>query len=254
MTDQQMRESFRLPDVDDLAQFIRMIDGANTMGAGILAEHICVWLANQAASPRESKLAEALRQLSEMKARAQRAHAICNEMRIQYPDIVELGDDGPLHDAIHDILRVDTPMAQLAAHAREGERAEPMVKVAVGAGTLPVNDAVRRMRELATQSDLRQRLLETGCDGKTDCHNGAVADLLRAGANALELLASQPRTEQAAQGHSVDGCLIVPARISEADADIIGMPVAWYERAVATAARLRNPSLYAAPQPRESGS
>lgn len=34
-----------VPDVDDLAQFIRQIDGKNSMGAGALAEHICEWLA-----------------------------------------------------------------------------------------------------------------------------------------------------------------------------------------------------------------
>lgn len=32
-------------DVDDLAQFIRQIDGQNSMGAGALAERICEWLA-----------------------------------------------------------------------------------------------------------------------------------------------------------------------------------------------------------------
>ena len=30
-------------DPDDLAQFIRKIDGNNTMGAGALAENICQW-------------------------------------------------------------------------------------------------------------------------------------------------------------------------------------------------------------------
>jgi len=33
-----------VPDVDDLAQFIRQIDGNHRMGAGALAEHICEWL------------------------------------------------------------------------------------------------------------------------------------------------------------------------------------------------------------------
>ncbi len=33
-----------LPSVDDLAQFIRQIDGKHSMGAGTLAEHICEWL------------------------------------------------------------------------------------------------------------------------------------------------------------------------------------------------------------------
>lgn len=34
-----------LPQVDELAQFIRQIDGDHRMGAGALAEHICEWLA-----------------------------------------------------------------------------------------------------------------------------------------------------------------------------------------------------------------
>lgn len=32
------------PDVDDLAQHIRRVDGQNAMGAGALAESICEWL------------------------------------------------------------------------------------------------------------------------------------------------------------------------------------------------------------------
>ena len=35
----------RVPEVDALAQFIRKIDGAHRLGAGILAEHIVAWLA-----------------------------------------------------------------------------------------------------------------------------------------------------------------------------------------------------------------
>lgn len=34
----------RAPDVDELAQFIRVTDGNNTMGASVLAEKICEWL------------------------------------------------------------------------------------------------------------------------------------------------------------------------------------------------------------------
>jgi len=49
--------------------------------------------------------------LWEMKQRAQRAHQVCNDLRLAYPEITELGDDGVLHDAIHDILRVNTPGA-----------------------------------------------------------------------------------------------------------------------------------------------
>ena len=36
------------PDVDQLAQFIRKVDGRNEMGAGALAEKIVEWLAVQA--------------------------------------------------------------------------------------------------------------------------------------------------------------------------------------------------------------
>ena len=34
-----------VPDVDALAQFIREIDGAHRLGAGVLAERIVEWLA-----------------------------------------------------------------------------------------------------------------------------------------------------------------------------------------------------------------
>lgn len=55
---------------------------------------------------------DALRQqLGDMKRRAQRAHQVCNDLRLAYPEISELGDEGVLHNAIHDILRVDTPEA-----------------------------------------------------------------------------------------------------------------------------------------------
>lgn len=50
--------------------------------------------------------------LYELKSRACRAHDLCNQLRLKYPEIAELGDDGELHDAIHDILRVDTPSAR----------------------------------------------------------------------------------------------------------------------------------------------
>lgn len=38
-------EKVRVPDVDDLAQFIRWVSGNNKMGAGVLAERITEWLA-----------------------------------------------------------------------------------------------------------------------------------------------------------------------------------------------------------------
>jgi hypothetical protein len=43
------------------------------------------------------------------RAAAMRAHTICYETMLARPDVAELGDDGRLHDAIHDILRVDGP-------------------------------------------------------------------------------------------------------------------------------------------------
>jgi hypothetical protein len=46
-----------------------------------------------------------------MKQAAQRAHALCNQLRLDRPEIAELSDTGSLHEAIHDILRVDTPQA-----------------------------------------------------------------------------------------------------------------------------------------------
>lgn len=61
-------------------------------------------------------------QLHEMKMRACRAHALCNELRIAHPDIPELSDDGTLHEAIHDILRVDTPTAAPAMAEREAAK------------------------------------------------------------------------------------------------------------------------------------
>lgn len=42
---QQAAQAPEGPDVDDLAQFIRQIDGNHTMGAGALAERIVEWLA-----------------------------------------------------------------------------------------------------------------------------------------------------------------------------------------------------------------
>lgn len=42
-----------------------------------------------------------------LRQRAIRAHQICNLARVNYPEIGELADDGCLHEAIHDILRVD---------------------------------------------------------------------------------------------------------------------------------------------------
>ena len=40
---------------------------------------------------------------------AVRAHQICNLLRASNPDVAELGDDGCLHEAIHDLMRVQWP-------------------------------------------------------------------------------------------------------------------------------------------------
>lgn len=61
-------------------------------------------------------------QLWEMKQRACLAHALCNELRLAHPEIPELGDDGVLHEAIHDILRVDTPTAEPVAQGEPSAR------------------------------------------------------------------------------------------------------------------------------------
>nr|WP_180167730.1 hypothetical protein [Stenotrophomonas sp. SbOxS2]NYU00955.1 hypothetical protein [Stenotrophomonas sp. SbOxS2] len=54
-----------------------------------------------------------------LRQRAIRAHQICNLARVNYPELGELADDGCLHEAIHDILRVDHagPPAQIANFA-----------------------------------------------------------------------------------------------------------------------------------------
>ena len=38
-----------VPDVDELAQFIRLTDGNHSLGAGNLAENICEWMKSKAA-------------------------------------------------------------------------------------------------------------------------------------------------------------------------------------------------------------
>ena len=43
-TPSQIEQADGVPDVDELAQFIRRINGANEMGAGLLAEAIVGWL------------------------------------------------------------------------------------------------------------------------------------------------------------------------------------------------------------------
>lgn len=68
-------------------------------------------------------------QLWEMKQRACRAHALCNELRLAHPEIPELGDDGVLHEAIHDILRVDTPTAAPAQAAQVDSEGNPLIEV-----------------------------------------------------------------------------------------------------------------------------
>jgi hypothetical protein len=46
-----------------------------------------------------------------MKHRAMVAHWVVNDLRVAHPELPEVRDDGVLHEAIHDILRVDTPNA-----------------------------------------------------------------------------------------------------------------------------------------------
>jgi hypothetical protein len=53
-------------------------------------------------------------QLGEMKRRACIAHTLCYELSLRHPEIPELGDDGKLHCAIHDVLAVDTPSAKVS--------------------------------------------------------------------------------------------------------------------------------------------
>ncbi len=53
--------------------------------------------------------ADAITAMSAMKDAAMRAHRICYETMLRYPDVPELGDDGELHKAIHAIVGVDTP-------------------------------------------------------------------------------------------------------------------------------------------------
>lgn len=56
-----------------------------------------------------------------LRQRAVRAHQICNLARVTYPEIGELADDGCLHEAIHDILRVDhAQRAAPGAHISQG--------------------------------------------------------------------------------------------------------------------------------------
>jgi hypothetical protein len=87
-------------------------------GAGAMPEHfkycyMCGSDIDRAANPSAPTQTGAAGEaaLGAMKERAQRAHALCNQLRIKNPNIPELSDDGELHDAIHDILRVDTPSA-----------------------------------------------------------------------------------------------------------------------------------------------
>jgi hypothetical protein len=46
-----------------------------------------------------------------MKERAQKLHKMVYALGRKYPHVHEFDDDGELHDAIHDLLRVHTPTA-----------------------------------------------------------------------------------------------------------------------------------------------
>jgi hypothetical protein len=63
-------------------------------------------------------------QLGEMKRRACIAHTLCYELSLRHPEIPELGDDGKLHCAIHDILAVDTPSAKVGGPMPGGAAAQ----------------------------------------------------------------------------------------------------------------------------------
>jgi hypothetical protein len=63
-------------------------------------------------------------QLGEMKRRACIAHTLCYELSLRHPEIPELGDDGKLHCAIHDILAVDTPSAKVSGPLPGGAAAQ----------------------------------------------------------------------------------------------------------------------------------
>lgn len=45
--------------------------------------------------------------MQHMRAAAVRAHALLYALMLKHPEIPELQDDGELHNAVHDILRVD---------------------------------------------------------------------------------------------------------------------------------------------------
>lgn len=46
-----------------------------------------------------------------------RAHQICNLLRSAHPEIGEIADGGCLHEAIHDLMRVNWPLKIVANEA-----------------------------------------------------------------------------------------------------------------------------------------
>lgn len=58
----------------------------------------------------DDKLSEARHEAwMRVRSLAIRAHQICNLVRIAHPEVAEVADDGCLHEAIHDLMRVDWP-------------------------------------------------------------------------------------------------------------------------------------------------
>lgn len=68
--DQNQASAIMQPDVDDLANFIRAIDGNHKMGAGALAESICAWLAatlaQQTEAPKDGAIAQIVNRLRDI--------------------------------------------------------------------------------------------------------------------------------------------------------------------------------------------
>ena len=96
-------------DVDSLAQEIRRVDGMHMLGAGALAEALMPFITRAISGEKAGRAGEWESAFHAQRPAAMRAHTICYETMLAHPEVAELGDDGRLHDAIHDILRVDGP-------------------------------------------------------------------------------------------------------------------------------------------------
>ena len=104
------------------------------------------------------------------------------------------------------------------------------------------DDKVLSAIDLA-ESECRAWLGEVAVNGSVSgAANARMHRMFQAIRDSLVERAGEPVAYQVSDGYAK-----VPRKISEQDADIIGMPVAWYERAVATAERLGNPTAYTLP-------